>query len=173
MYNKFKKSPYIENKICCHASLKCYPLNSTFICHVLTHQQRLFSPVPERPPLYITYSSPSSTTLLLHWAPIQPQFKNGIIRGFKVEYQENQPNAAVEVRERRLVTWVLLSELKKFTVYSVRVRAFTTVGDGPENNITVITSQDGTNFVFKCSIVFCFVSNSFQIILQQKSQTRN
>ena len=117
----------------------------------LSHYKRqgfFFPTVPERPPLYITYSSPSSTTLLLHWAPIQPQFKNGIIRGFKVEYQENQPNATVEVRERRLINWVLLGELKKFTVYFVRVRAFTDVGDGPENSITVITSQDGKTSVF-------------------------
>ena len=108
----------------------------------------VFLTVPERPPLYITYSSPSSTTVLLHWAPIQPQFKNGIIRGFKVEYQENQPNATVEVRERWLVNWALLGELKKFTVYSVRVRAFTNIGYGPQNNITVITSQDGKTPLF-------------------------
>ena len=93
--------------------------------------------------MYITYSSPSSTTLLLRWGPVPPQFKNGIIRGFKVEYQENQTNATVEVQERGLVNWALLSELKKFTAYSVRVRAFTSVGYGPENSVTVITSPDG------------------------------
>ena len=106
-----------------------------------------FPPVPDNPPLYITYSSPSSTTLLLKWGPVPPQSKNGIIRGFKVEYQENQPNATVEVQERGLVNWALLSELKKFTAYSVHMRAFTSVGYGPENSITAITSQDGTELV--------------------------
>ena len=50
----------------------------------------------------------------------------------------------MQVRERFLVNWALLGELKKFTEYSVRVRAFTSIGYGPENNITVLTSQDGT-----------------------------
>ena len=73
-----------------------------------------------------------------------PQFANGIIRGFRVEYQTiHLSNSTVKTRERFLVNWVLLDGLKKFTEYSVRVRAFTSVGYGPENIITVLTSQDG------------------------------
>ena len=81
--------------------------------------------------------------MFLRWGPVPLQFKNGIIRGFKVEYQEHQPNAKAEIIERRLINWVLLTDLKKFTVYSVRVRAFTTIGIGPEYNSTVRTAQDG------------------------------
>ena len=91
----------------------------------------------------MTYSSPSSTSIFLRWGPVPPQFKNGIIKGFKVEYQENEPNATAEIIERRLINWVILSDLKKFTVYSVRVRAFTTIGIGPEYYSTVLTAQDG------------------------------
>ena len=120
---------------------------------VSVHHFVSFFPVPDAPPLYITYSSPTSTTILLHWGPVPPQFKNGIIRGFKIEHQENQPNATLQVRERFLVNWALLGELKKFTEYYVRVRAFTSLGYGPENNITVLTSQDG----MKLLCVFCCI----------------
>ena len=121
----------------------------------------LFSPGPERPPLYITYSSPSSTSILIHWGSVPPQFKNGIIRGFKVEYQEDQPGATGEVRERRLVNWALLGELKKFTIYSIRVRAFTSIGYGPENNITVLTAQDGMKAMFHVRLCFTRCVESF------------
>lgn len=103
-----------------------------------------FSPVPDRPPLYITYTSPTSTTILLHWSSVLAQFANGIISGFRVEYQDiGLSNSTVKTRERFLVNWVLLDGLKKFTEYSVRVCAFTSVGYGPENILTVLTSQDG------------------------------
>lgn len=98
--------------------------------------------VPDRPPSFITYSSPSSTTVLLNWGSVPPRFKNGIIRGFKIEYQEKKPNAMVEARERMLVNWVFLDNLQKFTVYTVRVRAFNVLGYGPAINTTIITNQD-------------------------------
>ena len=112
--------------------------------------QHFFSPVPDRPPLSIRYSSPSSTSIFLYWDPVPPQFENGIIRGFNVGYQENKPNTELAVRERFLVNWVLLDGLKKFTEYSVRVSAFTSIGYGPENNISVLTPQDG--MALSCSV---------------------
>ena len=61
-----------------------------------------------------------------------------------MEYQEiGLSNSTVKTRERFLVNWVLLDGLKKFTEYSVRVCAFTSVGYGAENIITVLTFQDG------------------------------
>ncbi|KAL9958573.1 hypothetical protein ACROYT_G035603 [Oculina patagonica] len=106
--------------------------NSIF---VRTHEDN-----PERPPLYIKYSAPSSTSLLVEWGPVPPQFRNGIIRGFQVQFQTN---GTVEVRERGpLLNWVILDGLKKFTIYSIQVRAFTSEGYGPENNIPAVTGQD-------------------------------
>ena len=101
----------------------------------------MFTPVPGHPPLYLTYSAPSSTSLLVEWGQVPPQFKNGIIRGFEVQFQYN---GTVEFRERGpLLYWVILDGLEKFTFYSVKVRAFTTEGYGPGNNITALTGQDG------------------------------
>lgn len=101
----------------------------------------LFVIAPGRPPLYITYSSPSSTSLLVEWGAIPPRFKNGIIRGFQVHFQYNG-TVEVRMREPRLY-WVILDGLKKFTVYHIRVFAFTNEGYGPESNITAVTAQDG------------------------------
>ncbi len=109
----------------------------------------LFIPDPERPPLYIKYSAPSSTSLLVEWGPVPPQFRNGIIRGFQVKFQTN---GTVEVRERGpLLNWVILDGLKKFTIYSIQVRAFTSEGYGPENNITAVTGQDGMEHTYNMS----------------------
>ena len=103
-----------------------------------------FFPDPESPPLYFTYSAPSSTSLFVEWGPIPLQFQNGIIRGFKVQFHENPSNGTVEVRERGpLANFVILDDLKKFAFYSIQVRAFTTIGYGPGNNLTALTAQDG------------------------------
>ena len=132
------------------------PLQLHSATFFLTEINIFFSPVPDRPPLSIRYSLPSSTSILLYWDPVPPQFENGIIRGFNVGYQENKPNSELIIRERFLVNWILLDGLKKFTEYSVRVSAFTSIGYGPENNITVLTPQDG--MTLRCS-VFLFSYN--------------
>ena len=104
----------------------------------------MLTTVPERPPLYVTYLAPSSTSLFVEWGSIPPRFENGIIRGFKVKFHENPSNGTVEERERGpLLNWIILDNLKKFVTYSIEVRAFTTEGYGPGNNITAITGQDG------------------------------
>ena len=54
----------------------------------------------------------------------------------------------VEARERTLVNWVFLDNLQKFTVYTVRVRAFNVLGYGPAINTTIITNQDGEQLVW-------------------------
>lgn len=114
----------------------------------------LFIIAPGRPPLYITYSSPSSTSLLVEWGAIPPQFKNGIIRGFQVHFQHN---GTKEVRVRGpLLYWVILDDLKKFTVYHIRVFAFTNEGYGPENNITAVTAQDGMELTYN----ICFLEKT-------------
>ena len=125
--------------------------------------QHFFSPVPDRPPLSIRHSSPSSTSILLYWDPVPPQFENGIIKGFKVEYQEDRPNSELAIIERFLVNWVLLDGVKKFTEYSVRVSAFTSIGYGPENNITVLTPQDG--MAVRCTVFRFVILNSGAFIL--------
>ena len=113
----------------------------------------LFVIAPGRPPLYITYSSPSSSSLLVEWGAIPPQFKNGIIRGFEVHVQYNG-TVKITVRGPRLY-WVILDGLKKFTVYHIRVFAFTNEGYGPENNITAVTAQDGMEPTYN----ICFLEN--------------
>ena len=47
-----------------------------------------------------------------------------------------------------LLYWVILDGLKKFTVYHIRVFAFTNEGYGPENNITAVTAQDGMEITY-------------------------
>ena len=108
--------------------------------------------------MYITYSAPSSTSLLVEWGQVPPQFKNGIIRGFEVQFQSN---GTVEFRERGPhLYWVILDGLEKFTIYSIHVRAFTTEGYGPENNITALTGQDGKIPFFKIVVYGIIVAHN-------------
>lgn len=51
--------------------------------------------------------------------------------------------------DRQLATWAIVRELKKFTIYFVRLYAYTTLGDGPRNNFTVMTAQDGKTLKFQ------------------------
>lgn len=99
--------------------------------------------------MYVTWSPDSSTSILLHWGQVPEEFRNGVIRGYKVEYEEAKPNATVGVMDRQLATWAIVRELKKFTIYFVRVYAYTTLGDGPRNNFTVMTAQDGKTLKFQ------------------------
>ncbi|XP_022790788.1 protein sidekick-2-like, partial [Stylophora pistillata] len=98
---------------------------------------------PDRPPLYVTYSAPSSTSLFVEWGSIPPRFENGIIRGFKVHFHEIPFNGTVEeMVVEPLLRWIILDNLKKFTAYSIQVHAFTTEGYGPGNSLTALTRQD-------------------------------
>ena len=61
----------------------------------------------------------------------------------------------MEERERGpLLNWIILDNLKKFVTYSIEVRAFTTEGYGPGNNMTAITGQDG--MYLACNTWFWF-----------------
>ena len=100
-----------------------------------------------------TWSPESSRSILLRWGQVPEESRNGVIRGYKVEYQEAKPNVAARVMDRQLATWAIIHELKKFTIYFVRLSAYTTLGDGPRSNFTVMTAQDGKTLKFQSCII--------------------
>ena len=112
-----------------------------------------FLSVPGRPPMNASWSPESSRSILLRWGQVPEEFRNGVIRGYKVEYQEAKPNVTARVMDRQLATWAIIRELKKFTIYFVRLSAYTTLGDGPRNNFTVMTAQDGKTLKFQSCII--------------------
>ena len=107
--------------------------------------------------------APSSTSLFVEWGAIPPQFENGIIRGFKIQFHEIPFNGTVEEREGQpLLRWMILDNLKKFTFYSIQVRAFTTEGYGPENKLKARTGQDGMFLSY--DVIDCKNWESYKIL---------
>lgn len=105
----------------------------------------LISLVPSRPPQNLWANNISSTALITKWNPVPLGFVHGILWGYRVLYKEkNNPSAQYTIITvppgiRRQT----ISNLKKFTYYTIWVLAFTIRGDGalsPPMNVT--TDED-------------------------------
>ncbi|XP_056112818.1 protein tyrosine phosphatase receptor type Db isoform X3 [Rhinichthys klamathensis goyatoka] len=97
------------------------------------------------PPQEVTCISPSSTSLLLSWAPPLTD-ENGIITGYSVRYvaveRENDPVQRIPNIPSNCFRY-RIEGLKKGTLYSVTVSAHTDTGQGPESlPILVRTEED-------------------------------
>lgn len=108
----------------------------------------LRSAVPGAPPTNVRGENLSSESLLIQWAPPPPDQQNGQILGYKVIWMkghhtdvtksQNMVNMARDTRSRRL------DSLDKYQEYSVWVKAYTAIGDGPASDaIHVWTDEDG------------------------------
>ncbi|XP_077060929.1 protein tyrosine phosphatase receptor type Db isoform X11 [Siphateles boraxobius] len=97
------------------------------------------------PPQEVTCISPSSTSLLLSWAPPLTE-ENGIITGYSIRYvaveRENDPVQRIPNIPSNCFRY-RIEGLKKGTLYSVTVAAHTDTGQGPESlPILVRTEED-------------------------------
>uniref|UniRef100_A0A803Y6M1 protein-tyrosine-phosphatase n=1 Tax=Meleagris gallopavo TaxID=9103 RepID=A0A803Y6M1_MELGA len=116
----------------------------------------------------------SSTTMIIQWEePVEP---NGQIRGYRV-YYTMEPDQPVSNWQKHNVDDSLLTtvgSLLEDETYTVRVLAFTSVGDGPLSDpIQVKTQQGGEqqekalfffNFVFLNQIFVRFILDFFVVI---------
>uniref|UniRef100_A0A3Q2NVG7 Fibronectin type-III domain-containing protein n=1 Tax=Fundulus heteroclitus TaxID=8078 RepID=A0A3Q2NVG7_FUNHE len=98
------------------------------------------------PPQDITCTSPSSTSILVSWAPPPLEFQNGIITGYSIQYSTMEGNRTAK-RVDRIPPGsspYLLENLEKWTEYGITVRALTEAGDGPESlQLLIRTEEDG------------------------------
>lgn len=111
------------------------------LCFLKTGQS-----VPSAPPQDITCTSPSSTSILVSWAPPPLEFQNGIITGYSIQYSNTEGNKT----SKRIdgippeSSPYLLENLEKWTEYGITVRAQTEAGDGPESlQLLIRTEEDG------------------------------
>ncbi|KAK7929044.1 hypothetical protein WMY93_005439 [Mugilogobius chulae] len=100
--------------------------------------------VPSGPPQNVTAEAISSTKILLTWTPVLKSQKNGVILGYKVFYNERD---LVSPRREQLVSGegrvsLMLSPLHKYTVYELRVLAFTRSGDGPLSSPVLLRTKE-------------------------------
>ena len=115
-------------------------------------------------PKAVTVSATSSKSIFVSWDPVIADDRNGIIKGYKVNYQA-LPNGDMAAKflnitkaqqnKRQTVT---LDHLNEFTNYSIGVLAFTAFGNGPASVGQVVeTLEDSKFYVNICAIIVTFI----------------
>ena len=120
--------------------------------------------VPSNAPQAVTVSATSSKSIFVSWDPVIADDRNGIIKGYKVNYQAipNGDMAAkflnitkAQQNKRQTVT---LDHLNEFTNYSIGVLAFTAFGNGPASVGQVVeTMEDSKFYVNICAVIVTFI----------------
>ena len=102
---------------------------------------------PSSSPQSVQASSKNSTSVSVSWAAVGKDHRNGIIKGYKVIYQAlpDGKNAIrfinISNKHQDKEQDITLGDLVKFTSYSVRVLAFTVVGEGPLSKVKIVQTQ--------------------------------
>ena len=120
-----------------------------------------FCTEPSAPPSHISHHS-SSTSIVVRWDEVPQEHRNGDIQGYQVLYHDaDGPKLEKTVDASTRET--SLTDLKTSTAYTIKVLAFTSVGDGPASpEISVTTAEDS-----KCS-GRCYIRNVFTCLVKMK-----
>ncbi|NWW24390.1 SDK2 protein, partial [Falcunculus frontatus] len=88
--------------------------------------------VPSSGPSNISAVATSSSSLMVRWGDIPEADCNGLILGYKVLYKEKGSEARAQfwLAEGNASHSAQLTGLAKYTLYEIRVLAFTRIGDG-------------------------------------------
>uniref|UniRef100_A0A1D5PTH8 Receptor-type tyrosine-protein phosphatase F n=1 Tax=Gallus gallus TaxID=9031 RepID=A0A1D5PTH8_CHICK len=98
---------------------------------------------PSSPPLKVQARMLSASTMLVQWE--QPEEPNGQIRGYRVYYTTDShlPLSMWQKHNTDDSHLTTVGSLITGTTYSIRVLAFTSVGDGPPSDIIQVKTQQG------------------------------
>ncbi|XP_029943506.1 protein tyrosine phosphatase receptor type Fa [Salarias fasciatus] len=98
---------------------------------------------PSSPPLHVRARMLSSGTMLVQWDP--PEEPNGQIQGYRVYYSPDHESPLATWRKHNADDgrFASISGLVPDITYSLRVLAFTSVGDGPPSEVLQIKTQQG------------------------------
>lgn len=98
---------------------------------------------PSSPPLHVQARMLSPSTMLVQWET--PEEPNGQIRGYRVYYssEHDAPLSAWQKHNTDDSQLTTISGLTTDITYSLRVLAFTSVGDGPPSDVLQIKTQQG------------------------------
>ena len=107
-------------------------------------KERTNEATPGDGPREVNATSTSSTTILVSWGPIDKKDENGIIEGYKVYYGGKSVPFQYKNIKSNTTMQTTLTELKKFTDYTIQVLAYTRIGDGTLSSppIQVTTYED-------------------------------
>lgn len=101
---------------------------------------------PSSPPLKVQARMLSASTMLVRWE--QPEEPNGQIRGYRVYYTTDAhlPLSMWQKHNTDDSHFTTVGSLITGTTYSIRVLAFTSVGDGPPSDIIQVKTQQGGTY---------------------------
>ena len=99
------------------------------------------------PPNNVMATNISSTNIEVSWDPVPAIDQNGDITQYEVEYNQTTFNEVSMYNTTTVNSTILmvdLTGLEEYVVYSIRVRAYTSVGAGPYSDVVMErTQQDG------------------------------
>ena len=95
----------------------------------------------------------SSTSVRVSWGEVPVIYQNGVITQYEVEYNQTTFSEVSMYNTTTVNSTPLmvdLTGLEEYVVYSIRVRAYTSVGAGPYSVlVTVTTNEDCKNYCKK------------------------
>nr|XP_058971065.1 uncharacterized protein LOC131797458 [Pocillopora verrucosa] len=99
---------------------------------------------PSAPPENVMSYNLSATSIYVTWSPVQEEFLNGILRAYQVFYRKSSDtiSSPMEIFLTVSSPSVNISDLAKFTVYSVWVKAVTTAAGPSSIVVNVTTGED-------------------------------
>ena len=116
----------------------------------------------------MTASNISSTAIRVTWEEVPAIDQNGIITQYEVEYNQTTFSGATMYNTTTVDSPTLtvdLTGLEEYVEYSIRVRAYTSVGAGPYSDVVMErTQQDGMLHILICVIECLILSTPFQLL---------
>lgn len=109
--------------------------------------ERTRESVPSVGPVIVVANSTSSTTIVVKWSEIPAEHRNGILEGFKIRFGAKNVPFQTKTIEGNSTFIATLSELKKFTTYTIQCLAYTRIGEGslslPPISVTTLDDVPG------------------------------
>ncbi|CAF2543692.1 unnamed protein product [Rotaria sp. Silwood2] len=108
---------------------------------------RTLEGIPSRAPTIIQYDPLNSTAIIIKWHGPSSSYINGILNSFKIELIDLNRNITLyQEQQAKPIEFyqLIISNLKKYTNYSVRINCATKIGSGPWSSpmIYVQTLED-------------------------------
>ena len=108
---------------------------------------------PNGTPEAVVATAASSKKISVSWNPVNADDRNGIIKGYIVNYQA-LPDGAILPKFRNITSeqqnekqTLILENLNEFTNYSITVLAFTIIGNGPASSAQVVETLEDSKLL--------------------------
>lgn len=99
---------------------------------------------PSSGPSNLTAHALSSNAISVDWNGIPKRHRNGIIKGYKIQYQSPESPLQYKTVEDNSTRHVTLNDLRAFTNYHLAVAAYTAAGDGVYSSILNVQTLEDT-----------------------------